>query len=216
MRQLSEWPGGSGAIWAVGASTAILILAISHPNAYSIDMEPRPFPRQLAGDRLMLDGLTSDHTSQLWTGILQDRQHPQRKGIWPGIKSVEDLSSYVQSADVLDPNSEEKGYAIRLLDQTIIGTLHIFNLNWDQMSAEVGYALHIKFTGQGFATEAVKLGEEMLRSMGFRSLKAECQDWNQKSWQLAERRGFILAKKFHKDSDCAGCDDCTRVYSKLL
>jgi RimJ/RimL family protein N-acetyltransferase len=179
-------------------------------------MEPRPFPKQLASDRLKLEGLSSHHTLELWTGILEDRQHPKRNGIWPGIKSAKDLSAYVLSADVLDLKSEEKGYAIRLLDQTTIGTLHIFNLDWEQMSAEIGYSLHMKFTGQGFAIEAVKLGEEILKSMGFKSLKAQCQVWNKKSWQLAERRGFVLAQKFHKGSNCAGCDDCTRVYSKLL
>lgn len=178
----------------------------------------KSFPAEMnsSDDGLWLQAYSSSNQKDLWGSIVSDRENSKRKGIWPGIDSFESLASYMTACDYRDPKSEEFGYLIRAKDGTLLGTMHIFSVDWINGSAEVGYGLHHQYEGKGIATKALLVTEKMLLEMGFQKIKITCQKWNQKSWAVAERSGYTLVKTFHKDLHCIGCDDCTLAYEKAL
>lgn len=152
----------------------------------------------------------------MWDAILADRRHPSRKGIWPKILSREDLKKYMEACDANNPGSEEFAYIIRDETGALAGTFHVHTINWEAREAEIGYGLHLDFTGRGLATRAVRIAERFLRDIGFFRLLISTAEWNHSSSAVAERSGFKLVKKFHKDKECTGCDECTRIYEKKI
>lgn len=181
-------------------------------------MNPTTFPRKIkvTSEPVYLESFSLDNEKELWDFIQSDRSHPKRKGIWPGMDSFDALSTYMRSCDFKDPLSEEFGYIIRDMEGHLVGSFHIFSIDWTRDEAEVGFGLHHEHLGKGFATDALKLMEQTLRKIGFKLIKIVCQEGNRKSWAVAERAGFQFKRRFHKDKECSGCNDCTRVYGKVL
>ena len=151
----------------------------------------------------------------LWSSILEDRSHPKRTGIWPGINSLQELEDYMNACNGKD--SEEYGYLIFKSKTEHIGTIHIFDFDWNSMSCEVGFGLNYVHTGQGWATKALVLIESELSRIGFKKIILHCQVWNSKSCAVADRSGYKKIETFHKNlQNCTGCDECTIKYIKDL
>jgi RimJ/RimL family protein N-acetyltransferase len=176
------------------------------------------FPNVIAEEKvdIRLEAFSLANQEELWRAIQEDRDNPKRKGIWPGIDSFTALKSYMDSCDIGNPKSEEFGYVIRDIENVGVGTFHIFSVDWNAGSAEVGFGLHLAFEGKGFASKALKLMEQALQDLGFERINITCKVWNARSWAVAERANYNLIKVFHKDQECAGCDNCTKVYQKVL
>lgn len=191
-------------------------LALASGTEYKTAMTPLPPRIADAQYTVYLEAYAAENQLELWESILSDRTNPDRKGIWPGIDTFTALKAYMGSCNQTNPLSEEFGYLIRNESHQLVGTLHIFSVDWPNKTVEMGYGLHHAQVGKGFAARALRCAEDMLQKIGFERVVITCQQWNQKSWAVAERSGYELQRRFHKGMECRGCDDCTRVYQKLL
>lgn len=173
------------------------------------------FPLKIHSDELYLEAFAKENQLSLWKAIQEDRVHPKRKGIWPRMKTMEDLRVYMESCNNAD--SEEYGYLIYDKASNQLGTAHVFDIDKYSGQCEIGFGLHIIHTGRGWATRTVGLLESELRKIGFSRIVMHCQIWNEKSLAVAARANYERVKTFHKGQDnCAGCDDCTVQLVKII
>lgn len=181
-------------------------------------MRPIVLPNSIESkdSEILLEGYSRENQEELWNLIVSDREHPKRKGIWPGIETLESLRSYMNTCDFADSNSEEFGYLIRLGKEQAVGTFPVHGMNWSGRTCEVGYWLHHAHMGKGIVSESLRSVEAILKSLGFEKAVIETAEWNRKAWAIAERGGYHLLRRLHEGRDCAGCDDCQRIYEKVF
>lgn len=175
----------------------------------------KPLPRKIEGEELRLEALGEGHAPALWAHIQADRQQLKRRGAWPAIGSEEQLAAYLRGCSLAPGAGQECAYGI-FEGAALVGTLHVQEVSWQDRRAELGYSVHHAWEGQGVVAAALALLEAALAKHGFRELVIVCPVWNMRSWLVAERGGFTLKRVFHRGSECAGCDDCTREYGKAL
>jgi ribosomal-protein-alanine N-acetyltransferase len=79
----------------------------------------------------------------------------------------------------------------RRADNVIIGTTTLYNLDFTNRRAEVGYALGRGYWGQGYMNEALQaLLSYCFETLNLRRLEADVDPRNQASIQTLERLGF--------------------------
>ncbi len=79
----------------------------------------------------------------------------------------------------------------RLADHRLIGTTTLYNLDFTNRRAELGYALGRKHWGQGYMHEALQaLLSYAFETLDLRRLEADVDPRNQASIQTLERLGF--------------------------
>lgn len=173
------------------------------------------FPAKANSDELYLEAFSSNNQLSLWKAIEKDRVHPKRKSIWHGVNSFEELKSYMESCNNID--SSEYGYLIYDNKGNQLGTAHIFDIDENLDQCEIGFGLHLIYTGFGWATKTVRILESELKKLCFSSIIMHCQVWNEKSLAVAARSNYLKTKIFHKGKDsCGGCDDCTVQLAKSI
>jgi RimJ/RimL family protein N-acetyltransferase len=90
--------------------------------------------------------------------------------------------------------------------QRFVGSTGLHRIDWSVPRLEIGYWLRTSFTGQGYATEAVR----GLRDFAFRELDAErleiwCDARNERSAAVARRAGFTQEALLRRNErDTAG------------
>ncbi len=89
---------------------------------------------------------------------------------------------------------------------TLIGTICIWNIDWEQSVGEVGFTLHPDYWGQGIASEAL---DEVIsvgfHKMGIEVLEAGAHHENIASIRLLEKKGFVKTGEGGKYSLFALC-----------
>ena len=145
-------------------------------------------------ESIFLEEFSSSNCKDLWRSIFLDRENSERKNIWPGFNTYNDLSCYMKTCN--NTGSDEYGYLIRQRSGEVLGTLHLFSFDFKNKTVEVGYGLHLKSTGRGYATRAVRLLLCCLKNYGFKEVFAECDDDNFKSWKVLERCGFKFIENY--------------------
>ena len=79
----------------------------------------------------------------------------------------------------------------RLTDNKVIGTTTLYNLDFSNRRAELGYALGRDYWGQGYMQEALQgLLEYAFETLDLRRLEADVDPRNKASIQTLERLGF--------------------------
>lgn len=79
----------------------------------------------------------------------------------------------------------------RKLDNKLIGTTTLYNLDFTNRRAEVGYALGREYWGRGYMQEALQaLLSFCFETLDLRRLEADVDPRNQASLQTLERLGF--------------------------
>lgn len=176
----------------------------------------RQFPAHVseAGSPVSLAIFELGRAEALWRHILSDREHPWRKNIWPGMEKLQDLVDYM--TDCEDPNSLEVAYFIHNESGEIVGSFHVHQISWANERTEVGYCVHHRFEGKGYASAALKLAEKMLAQMGFRRIEIRCGVDNHRSCALAERNGYQKEGVLRQDTREGDSFRDTVVYAKLL
>jgi ribosomal-protein-alanine N-acetyltransferase len=77
--------------------------------------------------------------------------------------------------------------------QKIIGTVMIFNFDYEAKHAEIGYVFHKNHWGKGYGTEAVSMMDNFaFESLDLHKLHASVVDTNIGSVRVLEKNGFEL------------------------
>ncbi len=80
-----------------------------------------------------------------------------------------------------------------------IGQIWVEANRWDVPSFELGWFLDSGYWGRGYATEAAKRTMEFIfEDLGAHKIVVTTRDYNEKSYKLAERLGFIKEGHFRE------------------
>ncbi len=106
---------------------------------------------------------------------------------WNPYKTLESTKEFIANAA-----KSEDSYSWVIEDNGgAIGTIGAYDYNADDQSIEIGYSIFEAYWNKGYATNAVELACEQLKSTGqFKSIKAWCAEENIASAKALERNGF--------------------------
>ena len=101
-------------------------------------------------------------------------------------------------------------------DETLIGTICLWNISKNDSRAEVGYALHTDFQGKGFMGEAMDVVlDYTFTKMDLHSIEAHVHPDNQTSINHLQKKGFIKEAYFKENVFFNGKFLDPVVYSRL-
>ena len=98
-------------------------------------------------------------------------------------------------------NNEHIAWAISLKsDPKLIGTITFWNVQKEHYRAEIGYALHPQFQGQGIMQEAIAAVLDYgFNTVKLHSVEANVNPNNAASIHLLERNGFVR-EAYHREN----------------
>ena len=83
---------------------------------------------------------------------------------------------------------------------TLVGSSGLHRIDWDVPKFEIGYWCRTRFSGQGYATEAVRgIAAFALDTLGAERAEIRCDPRNRPSARVAERAGFRLEGELRND-----------------
>lgn len=106
---------------------------------------------------------------------------------------LEEVRQFIQKIMTAVDENKSIFWVISLQHTTaLIGTICLWNLEPESASAEVGYALHPDFQGNGYMQEALeKVIEYGFLTLQAKVIKAVVHPQNLPSGRLLERNGFV-------------------------
>lgn len=147
----------------------------------------------IEGKDLVLEPIEDKHAEVFLRGIEKSRSFLDARLPW--VRAMNTIEEALQFIDSYSLQSEMNNGGLwglfRKEDSTFMGCISLQWIQWEHLSASIGYWLLESYTGKGYATEMLK----MLSSYAFNSLKLnrleiDIADNNQKSIALAKRAGF--------------------------
>ena len=145
----------------------------------------------LRTDRLLIRGAAPEDADALF----ERRNEPEvaRYQSWTVPYPPERVDAMLADLDALDGPTDDEWWmatVVEIATGTIVGDLAL-RLSWDGRAAELGYTLHPRFWGRGYATEAVEaLVDHLVDREGVRRLSAMTHPDNMASVRVLERVGF--------------------------
>lgn len=156
----------------------------------------------LIGERIVLKMTKPDifTANTIFKAVDENREHLRPWLPWEReTKRVEDSLKYLFDKEKDFKESKKIEYGI-YLNEEYIGNIGVFNIDKNEKSAEIGYWLSLKFTRNGYTTEAVKIIEKEFFSKGLNRIQIKCDEENIASSKLAEKCDYILEGKSREDS----------------
>ena len=157
-------------------------------------MEKIPF-EELETKRLYLrqHEVTFDYATLLFQKIKQDWDHIK---VWLPkmwlVKTPEDEYTFFVNARKEWESHEKANYAIVEKNTgDIVGTVGLFDIDWTDAHAEIGYFLFAPFTKKGYVTEAVQAVQTWAFEHGFHRLQIRMDTGNTASENVAKRLGYV-------------------------
>jgi ribosomal-protein-alanine N-acetyltransferase len=115
----------------------------------------------------------------------------------PKAETIDDARKFIEKINSFISNNESILWAICLKnDNTLIGTICFWNINKENLVAEIGYILHPDFQGKGIMQEAAnEIIDYGFTKMKLKAIVADLNVNNAKSIKLLEKTGFTFTKK---------------------
>lgn len=107
---------------------------------------------------------------------------------WNPHKSVNEDFAFIKQA-MKDLNTRYFGVVLKNEDK-LIGCLHFYNINKRHRRAEISYILNPKYSGKGYASEAVSALIKKAFQEGYIRIQSLCIEGNIKSEKLMRRCGM--------------------------
>ncbi len=141
-------------------------------------------------NRVSLRPLTEDDVDALYRIFF----HPEVMRYWSTPPLADRNAAAEMLQDIHDSFQQQRmlkwGIALQA-DDGVIGTVTLFNFNFDNGRAEVGYSLDRAHWGNGYVNEALKaLIEYAFETLDLRRIEADVDPRNQPSIRTLERLGF--------------------------
>jgi ribosomal-protein-alanine N-acetyltransferase len=152
-----------------------------------------PFPA-LATERLTLRQLKFEDQHEIFT--LRSDKRVNEFLDRSKANSIEDAVNFIHKINESISNNEALYWGIAMKeDLHLIGTICLWNISKENLTAEIGYELLPDHQGKGIMQEAVaKVIEYGFEILKLNAIDAELAPGNTKSVKLLERTGFILTK----------------------
>ena len=149
-----------------------------------------PFPN-LATERLILRRMNVADQNEIF--FLRSNESVLEFIDIPKAETVDDAIKFIEKINNCIAQNESIMWAITLKENnTLIGTICLWNIDAENNKAEIGYMLHPNFQAKGIMQEAVvKIIEYGFEAMQLNSIIAAFQSNNLRSLKLLERNGFF-------------------------
>jgi ribosomal-protein-alanine N-acetyltransferase len=157
-----------------------------------------PFP-SLSTERLNLRRMSDKDEEEVFF-LRSDRETLQFLDRDPA-KSIDEASRWIRMINEGISDNQHIAWAITLKNAPgLIGTITLWNIKKEHYRAEIGYALHPLFQGQGLMQEALTA----VLDYGFNTLKLHSVEGNvnpnnMRSIQLLEKNGFVR-EAYHREN----------------
>ena len=157
-----------------------------------------PFP-SLSTERLNLRRISAEDEEEIFF-LRSDKEMLQFLDRDP-TRSIDEARSWMRTINEGVDDNQYITWAIALKhDRRLIGTITFWNIKKEHYRAEIGYALHPLFQGQGLMQEAMTVVLEY----GFNTIKLHCVEANvnpnnTRSIQLLEKNGFVR-EAYHREN----------------
>jgi ribosomal-protein-alanine N-acetyltransferase len=134
------------------------------------------------------------------------------------IKTIEEVQRWIELIRELEKNSDGITWAISLNgDNKLIGTICYWNISKEHHRAEIGYALHPMYQGNGIMQESMMaILHYGFNHLGFHSVEAKVDPENTPSIELLARNGFVREGYYKEDYLFESKFLDTAVYSLLI
>lgn len=147
----------------------------------------------IEGQRIFLEPLEDKHAEVFLKEVDRSRSFLDAKLPWVGaMRTIEDALRFIDSY-ILQSEMDNGGLWGLFLkeDHTFLGCICLQWIQWENLSASIGYWLLHSHTGKGYATEALKLlCLYAFNSLKLNRLEIDIAANNQKSIALVKRVGF--------------------------
>ena len=116
-------------------------------------------------------------------------------------QSIDEARQWICTINEGIDDNQYIAWAITLKhDPKLIGTITFWNVQKEHYRAEIGYALHSRFQGQGLMQEAMMAVLDYgFNTMKLHSVEANVNPNNTRSIQLLERNGFVR-EAYHREN----------------
>ncbi len=179
-----------------------------------LEIKFKPFPN-FATDRLFLRAINNDDKKE----IFALRSNPQvMEHISRALaKNIEEAQTFINK--ITKGINEDKlvywGITLKV-DDSLIGTICLWNISLDNYRAELGYELMPKYQGQGLMQEAfTRVVDFAFNTLGFHTLEANVNPGNKRSIKLLEKNEFVREAYFKENYFYEGEFLDTVIYSKI-
>jgi len=159
-----------------------------------IDPHALAIAEELPGPRLTLRRLRVSDAEELLAALIESR--PRLRpwlGFHEAITTLDEAREWLAYDSAKWERREGFHYGLRLPPTgALIGALHMHTIHWEIPSFALGYWLRSGYDGQGYMTEAVRVGTDYLFTQaGARRVSILCDTRNTRSAAVAERLGFV-------------------------
>jgi [ribosomal protein S5]-alanine N-acetyltransferase len=179
-----------------------------------LDIKFKPFPN-LASDRLFLRAIVKDDKEEIFA--LRSNPAVMKYICRPPAQSVEEAEAFINkiTKDIKEKDLLYWGITLKV-DNTLIGTICLWNISRENHRAELGYELMPEFHGQGLMQEAfTKVVDYAFNTLKFHSLEANVDPRNKKSIHLLKRNDFVREAYFKENIVFNGKFLDTAIYAKI-
>jgi len=146
-----------------------------------------PFPI-IKTERLVLRQLKQEDAALLYDYMSNKEHFPYVE--MPIYTQISQAENYIEKMNQGVQKNQWIIWAITLND-TIIGTLSIWNCNSETLTAELGYGLFPSFRGKGYMNEALVAGQKYaFDTMNLKTIEAYTSVDNKSSRNLLEKLSF--------------------------
>ena len=141
----------------------------------------------LKTDRLVLRPFKSSDVEEVYNNYGSDI-NITRYISWIPCDTIEKCENFIKF-NLKEYESNPKFYSWAItMDDVIIGSVAIFNVNDDNDSGELGYSLGSRWWGNGYMTEAVNaVIDYAFNEVGFNRIYASCHEENIASKKVMEK-----------------------------
>ncbi len=158
-----------------------------------------PFPI-LNSDRLVLKQLEMSDDAAIFA--LRSDENVNKYLYRTAAKTIKDAQIFIEKINKNIEKNECIYWAIKLKNsEKLIGTICFWNINFDELMAEIGYELLPEFQGHGYMQEAVNAVIHYGFSIGFKTITAFPNAHNTLSIKLLEKLNFINTNQLNEDGE---------------
>ncbi|MBC3541058.1 GNAT family N-acetyltransferase [Rufibacter sediminis] len=142
-------------------------------------------------DDLRLELTAAKHAAALFAAIENNRAHLATFLPWvPFMRSVEEVTAYVNACELRYQQKEEVSFVI-LLEDVLVGRIGIHHLDLQNRSASIGYWLVNNAEGKGIITRSCKkLITYGFEELGLHRIEIKAAAANLKSQAIPEKLDF--------------------------
>jgi RimJ/RimL family protein N-acetyltransferase len=177
-------------------------------------------PEQWFTERLLLRPPRAGDGAELCRAVRESRPELKRWMSWAQKSStVKQSEAFCREAGANFAARKDLALLLWLKDEpVVVGGSGLHRIDWTIPKFEIGYWIRTRFTGQGYATEAVRAIARFARqTLKARRIEIRVDTRNQRSWRLAERQGFVLEGTLRQDArNPDGRLRDTRIYAKVF